>query len=714
MIDIIIVNYQSTACLLKCIESIYTHIGNIPISIYVQDNASDDNPDIIKKQFPKVHFSRNLRNIGFAAAVNNALKISKKPYAVLLNPDTIIKDNFFNSVLEYMEMHPDVGILGPKIFDDDGTVQGSARSFPTPLTSLFGRKSPLTRIFPNNSITASNILTINSDGKSPIEVDWVSGACMVIRRDAVDKVGLLDERFFMYWEDADWCKRMKAGGWKVVYFPKAEISHSVGKSSNSRPLLSICNFHISSYLLFSKYAQRPKTLLKPFAASGLFFRCVCVIGINLINNRLKAVETVPVLVDKFRPAKIHGEKNRIKILRVISRLNIGGPSIHVHLLTNNLNHKQFITKLVTGKISPFEGDMSYLIKDNEKLPIIIPQLQREVNIVNDLTSLYKFYKLILKYKPDIVHTHTAKAGSVARTSVFIYNLFHEKHIYLVHTFHGNIFQGYFKKITAKVYLLIERLLAEYTDQIIAISESQKNELVNKFNIARSKKVKILKLGFDLRPFTETIKYHGDLRKKYNIEGKTFLIGIIGRLVPIKNHILFLKAARIFISNNPELDVKFLIIGDGELKDKLSFFTEKAGLKKFVIFCGWIKNISKIYTELDLLALTSINEGTPVSIIEAMAASIPVIATNAGGVKDLLGKDYINHNQHINICERGVICCDYEAESLANGFEYIKKENKVELNKRVKAARDFVLKNYSKERLIRETEGLYLELINSRA
>ena len=359
------------------------HIGNIPINIYVQDNASDDNLDIIKKQFPKVHFSRNSHNIGFAAAVNNALKISKKPYAILLNPDTIIKDNFFDSVLEYMEMHSDVAVLGPKIFDDDGTVQGSARSFPTPLTSLFGRKSPLTRMFPNNSITASNILTLNSDGKSPIEVDWVSGACMVARRDAIDKVGLLDERFFMYWEDSDWCKRMRAAGWKVIYFPRAEIYHSVGKSSNSRPVLSICNFHISSYLLFSKYARKPKTFFKPFAAVGLFFRCFFVIGINLINNRLKSTKKAHIPVDKFRLEKIDDEKNKIKILQVISRLNIGGASILVHLLTNNLNHKQFITKLVTGKISPSEGDMSYLIKDNEKLPISIPQLQREVDIINN-------------------------------------------------------------------------------------------------------------------------------------------------------------------------------------------------------------------------------------------------------------------------------------------------------------------------------------------
>ena len=262
--------------------------------------------------------------------------------------------------------------------------------------------------------------------------------------------------------------------------------------------------------------------------------------------------------------------------------------------------------------------------------------------------------------------------------------------------------------------MIERLIAGYTDQIIAISESQKNELVNKFNIARSKKIKTIKLGFDLKPFIESIKYRGNLRKKYNIGKKPFLIGIIGRLVPIKNHILFLKAARIFISNNPGIDVKFLIIGDGELKDKLNLFTKKAGLKKFVIFCGWIKNISKIYIDLDLLALTSINEGTPVSIIEAMASSVPIIATNAGGVKDLLGKDYNNYNQHINICERGIICRDYKAESLANGFEYIKKENEADRNKRVEKAGKFVLENYSKERLIRETERLYLDLINSSA
>ncbi|MDL1963841.1 MAG: glycosyltransferase family 2 protein [Deltaproteobacteria bacterium] len=271
-VDIIIVNYNSTDYLIKCLESIYDSLGDISANIFVQDNDSDDDVTRISELFPDVLITGNTYNMGFAAAVNQALKQSFSPYVVLLNPDTYVEKVFFECVLHYMEKNPDVGIVGPKILNRDGSVQGSARSFPTPLTAFFGRNSFLTRWFPDNRITRQNILTTRSDGITPIAVDWVSGACMVVRRKAIKDAGFMDERFFMYWEDADWCKRISLSGWKVVCFPQTSIVHYVGGSSDKLIIRSVFEFHKSCYRLFDKYAKFPLSIVSPLILGVIALR----------------------------------------------------------------------------------------------------------------------------------------------------------------------------------------------------------------------------------------------------------------------------------------------------------------------------------------------------------------------------------------------------------------------------------------------------------
>ncbi len=171
-----------------------------------------------------------------------------------------------------MDGNPDVGIVGPKIFNPDGSIQGSARSFPTFHTAFFGRSALLTKLFPNNRITCANILTHQCDGKTPMEVDWVSGSCMVVRRKAIDDVGLLDERFFLFWEDVDWCKRMWKRGWKVSYYPQASIEHYVGGSSEQNLTRAVFEFHKSAYRYFKKYFKPYCLIFKPVVFLGLCFR----------------------------------------------------------------------------------------------------------------------------------------------------------------------------------------------------------------------------------------------------------------------------------------------------------------------------------------------------------------------------------------------------------------------------------------------------------
>jgi len=299
MIDIIIINYNSTDHLINCLRSIKDSLNGFNANIFVQDNASIDGVERALIEFPYIKLTRNPHNIGFAAAVNQALFQGNNPYIVLLNPDTFVFDDFFRVSLEFMKQHPHTGIMGPKVLEENGKLQNSARSFPTILTAFFGRTSFLSRLFPRNPITMKNLASLNSDGFSPMEVDWVSGACMVVNRKAVEVVGGLDDRFFLYWEDADWCRRMWKSGWKVIYYPKVSVLHFTGVSSQKELFRSVVEFHKSAFRLFEKYERSLVSLLKPLILSGLLARAVIVLISQLarkvyhssiktsVNNKVK-------------------------------------------------------------------------------------------------------------------------------------------------------------------------------------------------------------------------------------------------------------------------------------------------------------------------------------------------------------------------------------------------------------------------------------------
>ncbi|MBN1830717.1 MAG: glycosyltransferase family 2 protein [Deltaproteobacteria bacterium] len=289
MLDIVIVNHNSTDDLMLCLRSIYDSLGDISTRVFIQDNASDDDVDRLRSRFPQTMVSKNRKNIGFARAVNKGLTQSAAPYVVLINPDTLVREGCFEAILEHMEKNTDIGIVGPRILDTDGTTQGSARAFPSPFTGLFGRNTLLTKWFPNNPMTRSNIFTTRGDEKTPMDVDWVSGACMVVRRKAINDVGFMDTRFFLYWEDADWCRRMWQKGWKVVYHPVPTVVHSIGTSSSKKPARSLIEFHKSCYRLFDKYNRTSLKFLNPLVAAALALRLVMSILLNKVGRALERV-----------------------------------------------------------------------------------------------------------------------------------------------------------------------------------------------------------------------------------------------------------------------------------------------------------------------------------------------------------------------------------------------------------------------------------------
>ena len=232
---------------------------------------------------------------------------------------------------------------------------------------------------------------------------------MLVRRESINHVGPLDERFFMYWEDADWCRRMWQKGWKVIYFPGASMVHHVGVSSESNVFRSILEFHRSIYRLFDKYAKGLNAYLKPLVFWGLLYRFLFVFSSQLV--RKKVLGAKPFFFRPMKPATQKPEDFRIRILRFIARLNIGGPSIHVYLLTAGLDPEKFHSTLVTGRISPQEGDMGYLFESSIEQPVIIEELQREISPLMDTKAFLQILRLLRRERPDIVHTHTAKCGN---------------------------------------------------------------------------------------------------------------------------------------------------------------------------------------------------------------------------------------------------------------------------------------------------------------
>lgn len=402
----------------------------------------------------------------------------------------------------------------------------------------------------------------------------------------------------------------------------------------------------------------------------------------------------------------------LRILRIIARLNVGGPAIQAITLTSEFSGEEYQTMLVCGNVGPNEGDMSYLAGGKNVKPFIVQELGREISAVDDFKAFLSLRKIIRQFKPHIIHTHTAKAGTLGRFACVSMNIFSRKEdrIRTVHTFHGHVFHSYFNKIKSFLYIQIERLIARFTDRIVVISDLQRKDICDRFRIASAKKVRVIPLGFDLSIFDDCGSYRKTMRQKY-LSGEiedVFLIGIIGRLTAIKDHSLFLKAIKILIDQDEAALFKFIIVGDGELKEDLICEARSLKVHEKVIFAGWQKDMKKVYGAVDAVVLTSKNEGTPVTIIEAMAAEKPVVATDVGGLRDLIGKPEGVMPGGFKLAEKGILVPSQDAKALARALLFLRKNSDVS-SRMVKRAKEFVFRKYSIVRLIDDLKALYTEL-----
>lgn len=318
-----------------------------------------------------------------------------------------------------------------------------------------------------------------------------------------------------------------------------------------------------------------------------------------------------------------------RILRIINRFNLGGPTYNAAYLTKYLS-PEFESLLIGGMKDESEESSEFILKNLGLNYQTIPEMKRSINPLNDFAAYKKIKKIIREFNPDIIHTHAAKAGAIGRRAAFSCNV-----PVVIHTFHGHVFHSYFGSFKTFVYKTIERNLAKKTSAIIAISEKQKEELVNIHKICAPEKVHVIPLGFDLNRFHENLdEKRKNFRIKYNLAHDEIAIGIVGRLVPVKNHSLFLEAIK-FVSDKSQKKIRAFIVGDGEERRNIESKITSLGLEKIITLTSWEKEVDKVYPGLDIVCLTSFNEGTPVSLIEAQAANKPIVSTNVGGIENVV-------------------------------------------------------------------------------
>jgi glycosyltransferase involved in cell wall biosynthesis len=397
-------------------------------------------------------------------------------------------------------------------------------------------------------------------------------------------------------------------------------------------------------------------------------------------------------------------------VRVIDRLNIGGPAKHVVWLTAGLEAAGFDTTLISGTVAAGEGDMIYFARAAGVSPLIISQMSREIGL-RDIVVIGKLFWHFLKLKPDIIHTHKAKAGAAGRVAAAIYKLatpsiliLRPRRCRIVHTYHGHIFHGYYGPARTRLLVAIERVLARIcTDRVIVLSQQQFSEISGTYRIGRPEQIQVVPLGLDLDEINNT---RTSLREDMGVCGAETAIGIVGRLCEVKNHGMFLEAAARLLHQSATRAC-FFVIGDGHLRTTLEQQAARLGISDAVNFTGFREDAVSLYGALDIVALTSVNEGTPLTLIEAMCCGRAVAVTEVGGVQDLMGarRDAIDG---FTVWDHGVTSPSGDVGAFSRALRFL--IERPELRDRMGASgRAFASMRMSKERLLRDVEQIYCEL-----
>jgi len=383
----------------------------------------------------------------------------------------------------------------------------------------------------------------------------------------------------------------------------------------------------------------------------------------------------------------------IRVLRVIARLNVGGPALHVTYLTRGLTERGYETTLVAGDVGRGEESMAFVAEQAGVDVLRLPGLSRDLSPVRDLVSAWRLARIIRRLEPDILHTHTAKAGAIGRAATML--ALSRRRRVVVHTFHGHVLRGYFGRAGALLFRMIEMVLARATDRLVAVSPEVRDELVA-LGVAPRRKFSVIRLGIELEP---RVAFDGDtaeVRRRHAIPASKFVVGWFGRITAVKRTddlLTMLTGLR-----ERGVDAMLLIVGDGDDRGRLEQRAHDLGIARSCLFLGYQEDVAPWYAVCDAVILTSAHEGTPVTIIEALAAGRPVVATRVGGIPDVVDEG-----------ETGFLVRQGDTHAMAERLEILARdpERRVAMGQE---GRVRMLQRYAVERLVADVDALYRELL----
>lgn len=382
----------------------------------------------------------------------------------------------------------------------------------------------------------------------------------------------------------------------------------------------------------------------------------------------------------------------IRVLRVIARLNVGGPALHVSYLARGLAGRGYETTLVAGDVGRGEESMAFVAEQAGVDVVRLPGLSRELSPIRDLVATVRLAGMIRRLRPDIVHTHTAKAGAVGRVAVLLAG---RRRPVVVHTFHGHVLRGYFGTAGSWLFRAIETVLGRFTDSLVAVSPEVRDELVS-MGVAPASRFTVVRLGIELEPRVRCEDDPSALRHRYGIGLDRFVVGWFGRMTAVKRTEDLLDALAALRERG--IDALLLLVGDGTDRERLEQLAHGRGLAKSCLFVGYQEDVAPWYAMCDAVVLTSANEGTPVTIIEALAAGRPVVATNVGGVRDVVDEGVSGF-----LVRRG------DTHAIAERLEVLARDP-VRRSAMGEAGRTRVLERYAVSRLVDDVDALYRTLL----
>jgi glycosyltransferase involved in cell wall biosynthesis len=386
-----------------------------------------------------------------------------------------------------------------------------------------------------------------------------------------------------------------------------------------------------------------------------------------------------------------GQTTRVKVVRFVTRLNVGGVAHHIIALMRGLDEIKYQQQLVCGVEPRGEKSMRQYFRGQAAGPILIPGLVGNPRLnASDVRAFACILNLLREQRPLIVHTHTSKVGLLGRVAARLAGV-----PIVLHTFHGLVLKDHYGPVKSRVARAVERWLGRISDRLIVICEENRKDLV-RYRVATSDKIELIPLGIELHGFVASDVQHGALHAELGLDPAAKLIGIVGRIAPVKNHRLFLDAAARLFARQPYAYA--VVVGDGELRPETERYAHHLGIHRRVYFLGWRHDLPQVYADLDAVVISSNNEGTPVAAIEAMAAGRAVVATRVGGLPDVISNGKTGY-----LVEPG------SAEQLALAIERVLKGGDAICELR-RNARDAVIDRFNFARLVSDIDSLYQRLL----